>query len=242
MTGPFTPPAAVRGVEEPTSRTPGAAVRGASPMSGSEEAAATQAPVARGSSATMLAASGATLLVLLALWGLAAPSAMWRVAQNPALGVAMLQLCTLVVCLCGHLSPSSKSGARRKYGGLLLLAVVAGSALPSADAVSAPIGTPADDLLGEISTWAEQSRSESSPPAQDNQTDRAPGVSAEGLLPRGTLPEASILRERAASRKLLQWPAGMSDADRSPGPDPEFLHKEKRLKDMSKQMEAGLER
>jgi hypothetical protein len=34
----------------------------------------------------------------------------------------------------------------------------------------------------------------------------------------------------------------VSDADRSPEPDPEFLKEERALKDMSKRMEAGLER
>ena len=248
MTGACSPPLpAERGVAVH------GAAHAASAMPGSTEAAAAQASGAWQRSSIMLAAVGVAVGVLLALVGLAArwhgllAAALWRDAQSPALGAAILQLCSLVVCLYGHFSPSTSAGERRKFGGLLLLVVVAGSALPSADAVSVPVSASGEDVVGDLSHWAQQSRSEPSPPssrpALENQTFRAAGTNADELLPKGALPEAGVLRQgRASARKLLRWPPGVSTADDSPGPDPEFMHKEKRLKDMSKKMEARLER
>ena len=126
------------------------------------------------------------------------------------------------------------------------MAIVAGSELPAAHAVSPQPPTAADDMVGDIATWAWHSLQEPSPPsshiAVDNQTNRPSDPSAAGLLPKGATSDDTVLRERAAARRLLQWPRGVSDADRSPEPDPEFLKEEQALKDMSKRMEAGLER
>ena len=171
---------------------------------------------------------------------------LWRDLQCPVLGCAVLQLVTLLVCLVGHLSPSSSGAVRRRYGGLLLLAVTAGSHLPAAGAVSQQLDTAVDEMVGDMSQWILQSQQELKSPssrlALENQTYKTSGALAEGLLPKGSAPDASSISQRAAARKLLQWPSGVSDADRSPTPDPVFLHKEEKLVQMSKRMEAGLER
>ena len=226
------------------------AARAGAPMSGSD-AADTCAPWGRGCG-MMLAAAGATAM-LLALWLMAAPGGarnapdtLVRDAQCPALAVALMQLATLVVCFCGHVSPSSSGIARRRYSALLLLATVAGSQLPAAAAVSRQMDVAADEMVGDIATWVQRSQQEPSPPssrhALDNQTYRKSDVVVEGFLPKRDAPAAEVLVQRAAARKLLQWPSGVSDVDRSPGPDPVFLKEEKHLKDVSKKMEAGLER
>ena len=248
------PPPRNRGVDDaPRLFAAGAPAAHAAPMSGSDAAGAPAPPAAAGErTPSALLVSAACIGVLLAALGTAALGngaalqTPWRDA-SPAVGAAVMQLVALVVCICGHLSPSSKGATRRKYGGLLLLAIVAGSELPAAGAVSPQPVSPADDMLGDITTWARQSLQEPAPPssrpALDNQTNRPSGASAAGLLPKGNAPDdAAVLRERAAARRLLQWPSGVSDADRSPTPDPQFLKEEKGLKDMSKRMEAGLER
>ena len=217
----------------------------AAPMSGSVAAGA-PAPGAGGWTPAALMVSVAFLCVLLmALWFSSTGDCSCR-DDSPAVGAAVLQLVALVACLVGHLSPSSKGAARRKYGGLLLLAIVAGSELPAAHAVSRQPSAAADDMVGDIATWAWHSVQEPSPPsshlALDNQTNRPSDPSAAGLLPKGATPHDAVLRERAAARRLMQWPRGVSDADRSPEPDPEFLKEERALHDMSKRMEAGLER
>lgn len=254
MTGACSPPLpAERGVVERRIPTHNAAAHEASAMSGSKEAAAAQTSSTSQMSVIMMATVCFAVGVLLALIGLLSrgnwlisAAALWRDVQSPALGAAFLQLFTLVVCLCGQFSPSSSACQRRKYGALLLLAVVAGSLLPSANAVSASLSTSAEEVFGDISHWAIQSPSGPSPPtsrhALENHTFRSAGSLAEDLLPREAHLQAENVDERTTSRKLLQWPPGVSDADRSPGPDPEFLLKEKRLKDMSKKMEARLER
>jgi len=247
------PPPRNRGVDDaPRLFAAGAPAAHAAPMSGSDAAGAPAPPAAAGERTPSALVSAACIGVLLAALGTAALGngaalqTPWRDA-SPAVGAAVMQLVALVVCICGHLSPSSKGATRRKYGGLLLLAIVAGSELPAAGAVSPQPVSPADDMLGDITTWARQSLQEPAPPssrpALDNQTNRPSGASAAGLLPKGNAPDdAAVLRERAAARRLLQWPSGVSDADRSPTPDPQFLKEEKGLKDMSKRMEAGLER
>ena len=241
------PPLPGLGVDEAPRLHPAGApeAQHAAPMSGSDAAGA-PAPGAGGWTPAALMVSVAFLCVLLmALWFSSTGDCSWRDA-SPAVGAAVLQLVALVACLFGHLSPSSKGAARRKYGGLLLLARVAGSELPAAQAVSRQPSAAADDMVGDIATWAWHSVQEPSPPsshlALDNQTNRPSDPSGVGLLPKGSTPDDAVLRERAAARRLLQWPRGVSDADRSPEPDPDFLKEERALKDMSKRMEAGLER
>jgi hypothetical protein len=248
MTGACAPPLAERGdVCERHSyffNYPACAAHGAS-MSGSNAAGAT-----RGERNRLLVLAGGAGTVLLAIMGLAALFGHWhsllRDAESPALGAAVLQLVTILVCLCGHLSPSSSGTARRRYGGLLMLAIMAGSELPRAAAVAPHLDVSVDDMVGDVATWVQQSQQEPSPQssrkALDNHTYRTSDPVAAGLLPKGAEPDAAVLEERAAARMLLQWPSGVTTADQSPGPDPAFLHEEKKLKDMSKRLDAGLER
>jgi hypothetical protein len=239
------PPLPGLGVDEAPRLQPAPAAHHAAPMSGSDAAGATALGAEGWTPAAPMVSVAFLFVLLMALGFSSIGDCSWRDA-NLAVGAAVLQLVALVACLFGSLSPSSKGAARRKYGGLFLLAIVVGSELPAAHAVSPQPAAAADDMVGDIATWAWHSLQEPSPPsshrALDNQTKRPSDPSAAGLLPKGASVDEAVLRERAAARRLLQWPRGVSDADRSPEPDPEFLKEERALKDMSKRMEAGLER